>query len=214
MASRDAPPVVVRFEVQGEPEAPESSVVVEVVVPRPVTLEALAAAFPYQGLYHFRQRVTVKGQRTHCWLDLAEDNATDDLQPPAGKRLDIRALPLSFGEGDGALNIDWGNDDEGPQCSHTAWVDQASKLGRGALESSGRFADQVDSYVDGAARKAAARAQVAAAQAKVGSNAGVLACVRLGRALEGGPRHSLCDRVLRCAHTLLSYCPRSFALLS
>jgi hypothetical protein len=72
----------------------------------------------------------------------------------------------------------------------------------------------VDSYVDGAARKAAARAQVAAAQAKVGSNAGVLACVRLGRALEGGPRHSLCDRVMRCAHALLPFCPHPPALLS
>jgi len=116
MPSRDEASVVVRFELQGEPETPESNVVVEVMVPRPITLNSLNAAFPYEGRFHFRQRVTIKGQRTHCWLDLTESATSSDLQPPAGKRLDIRALPLWFGEQpsnkDGVLNLDWGDDDQ------------------------------------------------------------------------------------------------------
>jgi len=116
MPTRDAASVVVRFGIQGEPDAPESNVVVEVMVPRPIMLAALTDAFPYEGQFHFRQRVTIKGQRTHCWLDLTESATSSDLQPPAGKRLDIRALPLWFGEqssnNEGVLDVDWGIDDQ------------------------------------------------------------------------------------------------------
>ena len=66
--------VVIRVEVQGDLEAPESGVVVEVEVESPACMRAVRAAFPFVGAFHFRQKVTLPGAKQHVWLDLTDES--------------------------------------------------------------------------------------------------------------------------------------------
>ena len=82
-----AKPTKVQFEMQGEAEAPETGVVVAVECSaKPLTLAALQEAFPYEGRYHFRQRMATGhagggGGEEYVWVDLT--HSREEIRLPA-----------------------------------------------------------------------------------------------------------------------------------
>jgi len=97
--------VTCRVEVQGDPEAPETGVTVEVEVGSPVGLRAVREAFPFVGVFHFRQKVTLPGSKQYVWLDL-----TDEGETLSGTNVELRvrgdrACPTSFQVWDVHLSV-------------------------------------------------------------------------------------------------------------
>mmetsp|Transcript_49984 Transcript_49984/g.92964 ORF Transcript_49984/g.92964 Transcript_49984/m.92964 type:complete len:452 (-) Transcript_49984:177-1532(-) len=98
-----------RFEIQGlDFESCEAGTTVEVEILLPMTLELLENAFPFEGIYHFRQKIYNKSQNNWVWADVlpGEAKLASDT-----KMVEILALPLSFGfhHETGSLYPDWGN---------------------------------------------------------------------------------------------------------
>ncbi len=85
--------VLCRFEVRGNPDAPETGTMADVDVPLPVTVAALRRAFPFEGTFHFRQRVLLDaGKGVYAWLDLSEGR--EEVRAPAAAPSSAAGRPI------------------------------------------------------------------------------------------------------------------------
>ena len=83
--------VLVQFEVQGEPEAVETGTVIHVDCHPPLTLASLRDAFPYEGYFHFRQRMKLSDSPDYVWVDLTQTR--EEIRCPTGSGATNSQLP-------------------------------------------------------------------------------------------------------------------------
>ena len=83
--------VTLCFEVQGDPEAPESTTFEMQTPSSHFSLKDLSEIFPYEGTFHFRQKVPLPGSwNNYGWMDLTDPQEEIQFK---GTRLEIRVGP-------------------------------------------------------------------------------------------------------------------------